>query len=237
MTTDSATADLPPILSHLHPGGGHTTLYLIRHGRTAGNHARLLLGRTDQPLDAVGASQAELVADYISAAVAADALVASPLSRARETAAAISRHTGLTPVFLPGLAEMDFGELEGFPYPDFHERYPALAARFEDLEDHEAGWPGGETRRQFHGRVAETFDSILRQYREHSVIVVAHGGVISSFLARIHGLSPYDWRNFQIQNCSVTHLDITSGHSRIHSLNHTDHLTPVAGLVGPGAGA
>jgi broad specificity phosphatase PhoE len=234
MTSNPVASDSITVLPHIHPGGGETTLYLVRHGRTAANQAKLLLGSTDEPLDAFGESQAELVADYINASISADVLVSSPLSRARQTTAAIERHTGLNASYMPGLVEMDFGEFEGMPYPDFLVRYPDLAARFDDLGDYDVTWPGGESRRAFHRRIAETFETILHEYRRHTVIVVAHGGVIGSFLAQVHGLTPNDWRSFQIQNCSVTHLEIGSGQTRLFSLNYTDHLTPVAGLFGPG---
>ncbi len=234
MTSIHVTHDPIAVLPHTHPGGGETTLYLVRHGRTAANQARLLLGSMDEPLDELGESQAELVADFIAASITADVLLSSPLSRARQTAAAIARHTGLPAIYVPGLVEMDFGEFEGMPYPDFLLKHPALAARFDDLDDDDAGWPGGETRREFHRRVTATFTSILHDYTNRTAVVVAHGGVISSFLAQVHGLTQNDWRTFQIRNCSVTHLEITPGHTRLFTLNSVDHLTPTNGVFGPG---
>ena len=72
-----------------HRFGGATTFLLVRHGRTEANRRRLLQGQTDIPLDRLGLRQAELVASRIAELPRPDALIASPLSRARVTAETI----------------------------------------------------------------------------------------------------------------------------------------------------
>jgi broad specificity phosphatase PhoE len=211
-----------------HPSGGETTLYLIRHGRTNGNALRQLHGATDVPLDPLGLRQAERIADRLAVQVRADALVTSPLSRARTTAEIIGRRLNLAPTIVPGLVEMNFGDLEGLTLEAVAERYPELAVRALDMEDEELIWPNGESRRQFHIRVRETFQWILATYANHAVIVVAHGGVLGSLLAQIEGRSPNDWRAYQLGNCSLTHVDVLAKHTVVHCMNdivHLDRLT------------
>lgn len=213
-----------------HPRGGQTTLYLVRHGRTIGNVKRVLCGSTDVPLDELGVLQAARVAERIGNSIRADELVTSPLQRARFTAEAISAKTGLAPVIRPDIAEWDFGVAEGKSFEEIGAIYPEISARFQNLDDFEVGWPEGETRGQFHARVYKAFLDILDKYHEHSVIVVAHGGVFGSLLAQIRGLSPNDWRAFDIRNCSVTHLEVTVEDTAIHLMNDVEHLD---GLVDP----
>ncbi|WP_395154817.1 histidine phosphatase family protein, partial [Ilumatobacter sp.] len=63
-------------------------LILVRHGRTAANKAGQLQGRLDQDLDEVGVQQAVAVAAMVLGAGQVDAVIASPLQRAQQTAEA-----------------------------------------------------------------------------------------------------------------------------------------------------
>jgi broad specificity phosphatase PhoE len=207
-----------------HPSGGETTLYLVRHGRTVGNALHQLHGATDMPLDTFGLRQAERIADRLALEVRADALLTSPLSRARTTAEVIGRRIGLTPEVVPGLIEMNFGDLEGLTLEQFATEFPDLAARALDVEDDDLAWPNGESRRQFHTRVRETFQVILRRFENHAVVVVAHGGVLGSLLAQVEGRSPNDWLAYQLANCGLTHVDFRAHHTVIQFMNDCVHL-------------
>jgi broad specificity phosphatase PhoE len=213
-----------------HPAGGRTSIYLVRHGRTNGNVQRLLCGWTDVPMDAHGVAQAGLIADRLAAVVPADVLLASPLSRARVTAGAIGERMGLTPHIRPDLIEWNFGAAEGLSFETVAELYPETAIRFTDIHDFDVGWPGGETRRQFHDRVYGEFLSILHTYHDHTLVIVAHGGVIGSLLAQIQGRSPNDWFAYDIHNCSLTHMEVLVDETAIHLLNDIEHLD---GLIEP----
>ena len=213
-----------------HPTGGRTTLYLVRHGRTLGNVQRVLVGSTDIPLDELGVQQAHLVGERLAAAIRADVLLSSPLQRARVTAEIIGSKMGMTPEIRPNLTEWNFGAAEGLSFEAVTMQHPELAIRFIDYEDFDVGWPGGETRREFHGRVYSEFLDILTAYESHSLVVVAHGGVFGSLLAQIQGLSPNDPKSFDIHNCSVTHLDVSVDETEVHLLNDVEHLN---GLTDP----
>ena len=207
-----------------HPSAGETTLYLVRHGRTEGNAHGLLHGVTDLPLNDLGRRQAAAIADRLARETAPDALLTSPLSRARETAGAIGARLGLEPTIVPGLIEIDFGHLEGLPVERLIQEHPDLAARFLDESDLEVGWPGGETRRGFDDRVQAAFREILERHARHRVVVVAHGGVIGTFLARVLGLSPNSAEAYDIVNCSLSHLDVGPDATLLHARNDTLHL-------------
>lgn len=207
-----------------HPTGGRSELLLVRHGRTHANVERRLMGNTDIPLDDLGVQQAALVADRIAAGFAVDRIVTSPLQRARVTAAAIADRVGIDPIVHDGLREMHFGEIEGYLYDTLMETHPELATRALDPLDDDLHWPGGEQRRAFNLRVGLAMRDIAATWPGERVVVVAHLGVIGSFLAQVEGHPPSDWRRYQLANTSLTHLEITPEGTVIHLLNDQSHL-------------
>jgi probable phosphoglycerate mutase len=70
-----------------------TTFYLVRHGESEGNAARVFTGQLDSPLTARGRRQAEAVAEEL-AKVNFDRIVSSDLSRTRDTAEVIAKRQG-----------------------------------------------------------------------------------------------------------------------------------------------
>ena len=197
---------------------------MVRHGRTAGNLGGLLHGVTDVPLDGHGLRQAACIAERLAQEAAVDVLLSSPLARALTTARIIGERIGLEPVVVPELVEMNFGALEGATVDRLMEEHPEVAQRMLDLEDFDAAWPMGESRRGFYDRVLAAFLAILEDYAAHRVVVVAHGGVIGAFLARIQGRSPNDPAIYDLMNCSLTHLHVTAEHTLLHLRNDVVHL-------------
>lgn len=209
-----------------HPANGETELYLVRHGQTNANLTRRLVGMTDVPLDALGEQQALLVGERFRA-IDIDAIVTSPLHRARRTAEAIGAVTGIQPQPVPGLVEIDFGRAEGLTIEQILEQFPEMEGRLADIHDAELGWPGGETRRGFHERVMTAFLAILERFVGKSVAVVCHGGVISSFIAQLFDVTAANFLEHSVANCSITHLLVTANETRIHCLNDVVHLDDV----------
>jgi broad specificity phosphatase PhoE len=207
-----------------HPAERETTLYLVRHGRTKGNVDHTLCGRLDVPLDDLGLLQAQRVADRIAREIEADALLSSPLTRARQTAGFIADRTGLRAEIIDDLAEWNFGDYEGKTLAEVQAAAPHVLKALENIEDDEAGWPGGEIRREFHARVASVFRQIAGDYHSRSVVVVAHGGVLGSLAAQIHGKQPNDWAAYNFQNCSLTHVAFSAEGVDVVMINDVAHL-------------
>ena len=88
-----------------------TEFTFIRHGQTADNVAGILQGHRDTPLDEIGRQQARMAAERLSNQTI-DAIFASDLSRAFETAQIIGDAVGVTPVPEKRLREWHLGELE-----------------------------------------------------------------------------------------------------------------------------
>lgn len=86
-------------------------IWITRHGQTALNHAKLMQGRTDEPLNATGIHQAEEARKKIGN-VHFDAVYASPLSRAIRTGAIIGGVPESDVIIDDRIIEVDFGRYE-----------------------------------------------------------------------------------------------------------------------------
>lgn len=86
----------------------------LRHGETEPNRLGLVTGATDVPLNATGMQQAQAAARLL-AGLGVDAIHASPLRRAQETARIVALELGLAITVVPQIAERNWGELEGRP--------------------------------------------------------------------------------------------------------------------------
>lgn len=206
------------------PSDRPTELILIRHGQTEGNLRRLLVGRTDMPLDAVGRAQAAATAAFAAASYQPDLVISSPLVRARDTADEIGRRLGLSVEIEPGLVELDFGDVEGWAIEEALTHHPHMAEVLLDPNGDDYSWPNGEMLGDFHSRVAECFRLLADRYRGHHVIVVTHGGVIGSYYAQLDGRNPNDFTGYHFDNCGVTRVEIVDGEASVLEANLTGHL-------------
>src|SRR5919109_3134666 len=93
------------------------TFFLLRHGETAWNKQRRIMGRLDIPLDRDGVEQARRLAKLIPA-LELDAIYTSPLKRAMQTARLLARGNSLRVTKERGLTELAFGRWAGACFDD-----------------------------------------------------------------------------------------------------------------------
>ena len=105
-------------------------LVLWRHGQTIWNVEHRFQGQTDIPLDETGEAQAEYAARRL-ATLMPSAIFASDLTRAQQTAAPLSRLTGLPVTPDKGLRERSGGVWEGLTDTEIRERYPRERASWD----------------------------------------------------------------------------------------------------------
>jgi broad specificity phosphatase PhoE len=201
-----------------------THLYFVRHGETDSNVNGLLHGVTDVPLNAIGLQQAELIADRLADLGHLDRIVSSPLDRALTTARAIQRRSGLPLRIYEGLKEMNFGSAEGIPFTEVGIIYPMQSELFLDPGAPHARYPGGESRGEFFNRVNRVVDDIANQHIGEHIVVVAHGGFISATLSVLMADQSNNWRDSPIQNCSLTHIELSTSEPVAHLVNDAVHL-------------
>lgn len=146
-------------------------LYLVRHGETDWNLQHRIQGSTDIPLNATGRAQAATTGKLLSRRTW-DAVLASPLSRAMETASLIAAAVGLpAPTTVDAIVERNYGEAEGLTDTEIDERFPG-----------DTPVPGRETREQVVDRVLPALMRVAEGHPDQTVIVVSHGGVIRAVL-------------------------------------------------------
>jgi uncharacterized phosphatase len=177
-----------------------TELYLVRHGETDWNRARRIQGVTDIPLNETGREQARATGRLLSRRTW-DGIVASPLSRAFETARLIAAETGLgEPTAVPDLVERNYGDAEGLTWEEIERRYPE-GTRV----------PRRETREAVAMRVIPALLRLAADHPGESLVVVSHGGAIRSVL---NAVDP-DSRFGMITNGSVHSFRVVDGDLRL----------------------
>jgi broad specificity phosphatase PhoE len=135
-----------------------TELILVRHGETDWNAEGRLQGHTDRPLSDYGREQARRLADDL-ADEEFDAIYASDLARARETAEIVAERLGLPVTLEPDLREKNWGTWEGLTPP---ERLDVELV--------------GESTEQHHRRMLVALGRIAADHPNGRVVVVTHGG-------------------------------------------------------------
>ena len=154
-------------------------VYLLRHGRTAGNREkRYIGGRTDEPLCEEGITAAEASGRFPDIKT----VYISPMTRARQTAEILFPEAELK--VLEGLREMDFGVFEGRS-PDEMENDAVYRGWVDNMC--EGVCPGGEDLDTFKDRAAAAFLAALEEARTEGadkLVIVAHGGTIMSVMNR-----------------------------------------------------
>jgi broad specificity phosphatase PhoE len=153
------------------------SFYFLRHGETDWNKQELLQGHSDIPLNDTGRAQAMAAAEsFIPHNI--QVIVASPLSRARETAEIINKTLKAEMVFEHGIKERSFGDLEGGAYATF-EAFKKKAL-VENLPIEENGMPcppNAEPYAAFRARTLHGFESQLKAIADKNILFVSHGGV------------------------------------------------------------
>lgn len=151
--------------------------YFLRHGQTPSNAKGVFQGSRDVPLNDNGLAQAQAAAE-IFATEPLSGIVASPMTRVRQTLAPTAQHFGFEPSFHDGFKERNFDELEGTPVPQSLSKDPSTRAK-EFMDFWYSPPQGVETIDDFYSRVKEATES---QVEAEDTLVVAHGGVLRALL-------------------------------------------------------
>ena len=161
-------------------------LYLMRHARTAWNADRRIQGQTDTLLDDHGRAQARGWAGTL-AALKVDAVYASDLLRARETAALACAGLSVRRHVDPRLREQDWGDWTGLGRAELRGEHAEAVAAQEALG---FGFcpPGGESREELLARVRAALLDAAAAHPGARLLVVTHNGCIRALLHRLLGL-------------------------------------------------
>jgi len=169
----------------------------VRHGQTAANREGRFQGRIDPPLTDVGRAQVERVAELF-ATTRITRVVASPLTRAVDTARAIAQRHGLPVEQDERLVEIDYGEWDarglGDVTPDEWARWRA---------DTSFAPPGGESLVHVDARVAAF---CAERVSDELTVAVSHVSPIKAAVCWALGVDPAATWHMYLDLASVTRV-------------------------------
>jgi len=160
-------------------------IYLVRHGQSADNAARILGGRRDSVLTELGIKQAQDIAERLLREDI-DLIYSSPLKRALGTASIIAEKLKIKNIEVDArLMERDFGVLSGRPYVDIK----TMADEIVDVEGMEY-FLNAENAEDFPTlllRGKEVIDEIRSKHANNNVLIATHGDIGKMIRAAYNG--------------------------------------------------
>ena len=211
----------------------HTHIVLIRHGETDANRGRIFQGQTGLGLNSRGREQAQLLGARLKQTdLRLDALYASDLNRAWETAEIVGDYVGLTPMAEPGLREVYLGAWQGLSYEEAAAQFADEWAAWRRGEDVRRG--GGENYTDLQTRMLTTLERLARAHPDQTIACVSHGAAIKLFVAGVLGIPFTRLHAYHVM--SNTGVCLVNFHPdagwELMTVNDTRHLPddPLAGL-------
>jgi probable phosphoglycerate mutase len=174
---------------------------LVRHGQTP-TTGTVLPGRAaGLHLSDAGQAQADRAADRIAELKAVDAVYASPLERARETAAPIAKVRGLRVRIRKDLQECDFGEWTGRPLKELMK-----LPEWQQVQRNPSGFrfPGGESFTEMQLRMVGAIEQLRADHPGGVVVAVSHADPIKAVVAHALGTHLDLFQRTVISTCSIT---------------------------------
>jgi len=193
-------------------------LLIIRHALPV--RRELEAGVADPPLSESGLAQAERLAEYL-ASEKIEAVYASPLRRAQQTAVPLARSQAVDIVTVDDIAEWDRNSNEYVPVEELKAandpRWQAMLRGEWNVHE--------ESSEDFNKRCVLAIEKIVADHSGDTVAVVCHGGVINAYLVHVLGLTA-NVQGFFYPNYTSIHrvAAARSGERSIVTINETSHL-------------
>ena len=185
-------------MPHAHHRALHLTL--VRHGESSWNESRIIQGQLDGAvLTSTGREQITLAAQALRDEHF-DAIIASDLARAVESAAILAEALGLEVTQDSALRERSFGVLEGGP---ISATTPHLTGIDEGRVIDDLARPErGESLRELLERAGQFVQRSLAEHSGQRLLIVTHGGTIRAIRAYVAGASFAGSEWYAVDNAS-----------------------------------
>ena len=171
----------------------------LRHGESVGNADGYFQGQSDFPLNEIGLSQSQALAErWVDERVKFDLILASPLSRARQTAEIVASAVKAPIEFDPLWMERDNGSLAGLKFDEGRKKYPQ--PDFSNIYQPFAGTGEGDW--ELYLRAGQALHNLLSR-QPGQYLVVSHGGLLNQVMYSIMGITPqanYSGTRFRFEN-------------------------------------
>ncbi|MCQ2511032.1 MAG: histidine phosphatase family protein [Lachnospiraceae bacterium] len=204
-------------------------IYLVRHGvPDTGTSERICLGRKDIPLGQKGREEINRLSGYFYREEIADkvsGIFCSPLKRCVETAEILHNAVNRTSESFKiteaeDLQEVNTGIWDGLTFKEIKERFPQeYEERGKSLGRYRIS--GGETLEEAGIRFLYALKNCMVN-TEGNLIVVAHAGVIRSFLCLITGKDVDQINDWKIPYGSVTEVLWEVDHEKYDGIQGPD---------------
>ncbi len=198
-----------------------TVICFVRHGTTP-TTGKVLPGRAKGlHLSEKGIAEAQLAGQRLAQLGSVAAIYASPLERARETAAEISRLVGRSVHVDRGLYECDFGDWTGEPLAKL-----SKLPEWQTVLRHPSGFrfPNGESFVEMQGRIAGTVEKLRERHRGEVIVAVSHADVIKVAVTDALGVPLDLMQRTVISPCSITVVSYSTGPPTVLAVNSTGEL-------------
>lgn len=211
-----ATTEKQPTIFHI---------TLLRHGESVGNAENYHQGQFDFELTEKGCAQAQALAQrWLEEGVTFEAILSSPLARARQTAELIAQALSLPVEFEADWAERDNGVLAGLKFTEAAHLHPQpnFMNPFDPLGI------SGEGDWELYLRAGRAVLNLLRR-PPGRYLVVSHGGILNKVLYAMLGIVPqanFQGVHFRFDNTgfAVVEYDPSTHTWLLERLNDRQHL-------------
>jgi probable phosphoglycerate mutase len=195
-----------------------TLVLLVRHGQTP-TTGTTLPGRAPRlHLADKGHEQATIAAQRIAELTKVDAIYASPLERARETAAPIGKALQQKVRIDRGLLECDFGQWTGRALKDLMKR-PEWAT--VQRAPSTFRFPGGESFTEMQTRMVSALDRLRATHPGGTIVCVSHADPIKAAVAHAMGTHLDLFQRVVISTCSISAIAYTAAGPVVLTVNST----------------
>ena len=201
-----------------------TTIIMIRHGESIANEQGRFAGHSDYDLSSLGQEQANRAGEYIKEHYKVDAIFASDLKRAFNTAVPTAKLFGLDVVADEGLRELYVGEWETLHHLEVMERYPKeFDIWMNDFAN--AYCPGGESIRELHDRIVPVILRLAKENDGKTIVIATHSTPVRAFECYAMGLPAerIDEAPTPV-NASICVFNVEGDKASVEKFNITEHI-------------
>ena len=197
-----------------------TTLILVRHGETVENIAGITQGHLNSQLSEKGKEQIKRVAAHLKKK-GVDICYSSDLDRCMNTAKEIIKfHSNVKIIATRELREQTKGKYEGAKKEITKAAIKKLSIPYVEWD-----YDGAESFIEMNKRTMKEIYKIVKENKDKTVLVVAHGAQIASIVNTINNEDIYHRKHHRSNNCAITVIEFDdNGKGTVKEFDNTEHL-------------
>lgn len=192
---------------------------LVRHPQTVANVENRLVGVSHSPYTDHGHKQARALIDFLSTAKY-DTIYSSPISRSKYIGEEVGKKLQQEVHIVPWLQEINFGDMEGLAFDEFHTMNVDLEDYRKNLFDFR--YPNGDMWVEFYADRKRYIDELRAQ--EGTCLLTTHGGTIWALSAAIIGKELQEHRGHLATNASILIANCEKGKGEIVKIIEIDDV-------------